>query len=63
MTKGRASYRKGYRACQEKGEEDRCEHCFRCGVIGHAARGCRVPKNPAEGRSDVKIKQLEAELE
>ncbi|KAK3574501.1 hypothetical protein QTP86_008567 [Hemibagrus guttatus] len=49
MIKGRASYRKGCRACQEKGEVDRCEHCFRCGVIGHAARGCRAPKNLAEG--------------
>ncbi|CAM4327730.1 unnamed protein product [Leuciscus chuanchicus] len=55
IVKGRSSYRKGCRACQEKGEEDRCEHCFRCGVVGHAARGCRAPKNPAEGRSDVKI--------
>lgn len=49
------SNRKGCRACQEKGEENRCEHCFRCVVVGHAARGCRPPKNPAKGRSDVKI--------
>lgn len=55
IVKGRSSYRKGCRACQEKGEEDRCEHCFRCGVVGHAARGCRAPKNSSEGRSDVKI--------
>lgn len=55
MARGRSSCRKGCRACQERGEEDRCEHCFRCGVVGHAAQGCRAPKNPAEGRSNVKI--------
>lgn len=55
VSKGRTSYRKGCRFCQERDEEERCEHCFKCGALGHAARGCRASKNPAEGRCDVKI--------
>ena len=36
--------RRGCRTCQDKGEGDRCSHCFKCGEWGHISRGCRVPR-------------------
>ena len=34
--------------CVEKGEEGRCDHCFRCGSREHFSRGCRQRKQQQE---------------
>ncbi|KAM9735208.1 uncharacterized protein ACNS7B_014526 [Menidia menidia] len=37
--------RRACRRCQERGNEEQCDHCFKCGLTGHLSRGCRAPRN------------------
>ena len=36
-----ARRRRGCYACQQSGNGDHCDHCFKCGSSEHFARGCR----------------------
>lgn len=42
--------RRACRGCQERGDEEQCDHCFKCGLTGHLSRGCRAQRN-SKGKS------------
>ncbi|MEQ2170159.1 hypothetical protein GOODEAATRI_032445, partial [Goodea atripinnis] len=35
---------KGCTKCRDKGKDENCMHCFRCGQEGHYSRGYRAPR-------------------
>lgn len=39
----------GCRVCREKGEGDKCSHCYLCGGLNHIARYCRTKFNNQQG--------------
>lgn len=45
-TREKGTWRRGCRICQDKGEGDSCNHCFKCGQSGHGSRGCRAAYQP-----------------
>ena len=40
----------GCRVCREKGEGDKCSHCFLCGGLNQIARYCRTKFNNLQGK-------------
>lgn len=50
--------KRGCRACQDTGEGEMCNHCFKCGQQGHLSRGCRAQKQQGnEGRLPSRDRQ------
>ncbi|KAK0153418.1 hypothetical protein N1851_004927 [Merluccius polli] len=47
--------RRACRGCQERGDEEQCDHCFKCGLTGHLSRGCRAQGNPKGKSSTVDV--------
>lgn len=47
--------RRACRGCQERGEEEQCDHCFKCGLTGHLSRGCRAPRNGKGNSGSVDV--------
>ena len=46
---GRAASRtRGCHSCQQRGQGDMCNHCFKCGGSGHYSRGCRAQSQPLQ---------------
>ena len=41
--------KRGCRACQDQGQGESCQHCFRCGSAEHFARGCRAARPTGNG--------------
>ena len=44
------------RGCQDRGEEEQCDHCFKCGLSGHFSRGCRGQSNTRGNTDSANIK-------
>ena len=45
VAESRDTWRRGCRACRDKGEGGSCVHCFKCSQLGHISRGCRDPRS------------------
>lgn len=33
------------KSCQDSGNSEQCNHCFKCGQPGHFSKGCRAPRH------------------
>ncbi len=40
---GRPPSKKICKSCQDSGNSEQCNHCFKCGQPGHFSKGCRAP--------------------
>ena len=44
------------RGCQDNGEEEQCDHCFKCGLSGYLSTGCTTQRNTRGNTDTVNVK-------
>ncbi|KAK7879352.1 hypothetical protein WMY93_033866 [Mugilogobius chulae] len=51
----RPNKKRGCKSCQDRNQEEQCDHCFKCGQSGHLSRGCRTRRKPTDRAEPIDL--------